>query len=127
MIAMGSEPIPLPYRSWDEVPLTIVSINSEATNDVPTYTNSTTAPDQNWKKKTIIGIKHGTIVAIILFLLKFILRIIWNVIIRLYRNSIIQYTTRRPSSRLVPDFRSIEKFNRTMLNQLPKSWKPNFD
>lgn len=37
MITMGSEPIPLPYRSWDEVPpehlRAIVQINTETMDD----------------------------------------------------------------------------------------------
>lgn len=67
MITMGSKPIPLPYRSWDEVPpdqlQTIASINqSHATNAI--------APERNWKKKTFMGIKLGTIVTIIIIILK---------------------------------------------------------
>lgn len=71
MITTGSERIPLTSNSWDEVPSdqlkTIVSIDSEATNDVPTGTNATTASHQNQKSKKMGLIYRLIIVFIVTF------------------------------------------------------------
>lgn len=70
MITMGSKPIPLPYRSWDEVSpdqlQTIESINGPSSD-----TNPAVAPGRKWKDKTIVGVKYGTIVAVLMLILKF--------------------------------------------------------
>lgn len=73
MITMGSAPIPLPYRSWDEVPpdqlQTIESINQNTTQ---TETSTAVESGRSWREKTFVGIRWATIVTIILFFLKFL-------------------------------------------------------
>lgn len=70
---MGSAPIPLPYRSWDEVPpdqlQTIESINENTTQ---TETSTAVESGRSWREKTFVGIRWGTIVTIILIFLKFL-------------------------------------------------------
>lgn len=71
MITMGSAPIPLPYKSWDEVqPDQLQTIQS--INVTPTEPNTDTAiaSGRNWKNKTFVGIKLGSIVTIILIVLR---------------------------------------------------------
>lgn len=69
---MGSEPIPLPYRSWDEVPpdrlQTIVTMNSDSTN------TGMAPPVKRSTGKTFMGIKYGTILIIILAFMRGIAR-----------------------------------------------------
>lgn len=85
-VRMENEPIPLPNKSWDEVPSdqleTVVLIDSEVTNNMVTDETATTVSDQKQKEKKFLGIKYSTIATIIVISF---LRLFLSFMIRQYQ------------------------------------------
>lgn len=69
---MGSAPIPLPYKSWNEVPTDQLETNASINflKTVPTHTNTAVAPSRSSEDKLCAGIKPSIIkIAIALIIL----------------------------------------------------------